>query len=166
MNLKFSEVRQQAATALIVNKKRKFRPLVFTVTVALIVLLSACSMATSPFGSGTSAGASRQAQPVTMAMLPIVAAAENAGGMTALSGHLETALRQRGIDPVAVFPTSDTNNLLAEAADAGLPFAIEATVIDWKKQGFLGSRTRMKLAQLSQESSFGRNSHIRIAIRM
>jgi len=155
MNLKFSEVRQQAATALIVNKKRKFRPLVFTVTVALIVLLAACSMATSPFGSGTSAGASRQAQPVTMAMLPIVAAAENAGGMTALSGHLETALRQRGIDPVAVFPTSDTNNLLAEAADAGLPFAIEATVIDWKKQGFLGSRTRMKLALAVKNSSSG-----------
>jgi len=155
MNLEFPEARPEVEIALIAKNKRKFRPLVFTVTVALIVFLAACSMATSPFGSGTSAGASRQSQPVPMAMLPIVAAAKHAGGMAALSGHLETALREQGIDPVAVFPTSDTTNILAEAADAGLPFAIEATIIDWKKQGFLASRTSMKLALAVKNSASG-----------
>ena len=151
----FPQTRQQEQTAVIARNTGKFKPLVCTVTVALIFLLAACSLATSPFGSGNSAGASRQSQPVAMALLPIESSAEDSGGMAALSGHLETALRQRGIDPVSVFPGSDSTSILSEAADAGLPYAIEATVIDWKKQGFFGSKTRMKLALAVKNTSSG-----------
>ena len=141
--------------AAIAKSERKVQPLVFALTAALIFVLTACSFVPSPFGSGNSAGASKQSQAIAMALLPTAVSVEDSAARAALSGHLETALRQRGIDPVAVFPTSDSSDMLTAAADAGLAFAIEATVLDWQKQGLLGSKTRMKLALAVKNTDSG-----------